>query len=261
MLLFNLASMMSGTKVPAHINKLDNFSPWDATLPHYKKYLKEGFAKDPYDLLYAAHYHVQKDVAKDSPAPVFLKTHWPLCKMGGYESVDWSVTAGAIYVVRNPLDVTVSLGNFLGKSIDVTIDEMAREKSGVKNSEAFEYWGSWTDNVASWTQSSADICYLRYEDLLRDPELWFSVVARYAFNPPPTSDQLKTAIAKTSFELLKTQERLFGTGKNRAPSGGLFFREGRSGQWRQKLSSVQVDRIVANHRVQMERFSYFPVNF
>jgi len=37
-----------------------------------------------------------------------------------------------------------------------------------------------------------------------------------------------------------------------------FFREGKSEQWREKLSPAQIRRICKQHREQMERFGYLP---
>ncbi len=38
-----------------------------------------------------------------------------------------------------------------------------------------------------------------------------------------------------------------------------FFREGRAGGWREKLTPVQVESLVAVNEVQMRRFGYWPV--
>jgi hypothetical protein len=37
-----------------------------------------------------------------------------------------------------------------------------------------------------------------------------------------------------------------------------FFRGGRAGQWKALLGPQQVERIAGAHRVQMERFGYWP---
>jgi len=257
MALFNLFKIMSGSQMPAHLSALDDFSPWDATFPQYKNYLRGEHQKLPQHTLCAAHFHAQQDVARDHPGPIFVKTHWPLGKLSGYNTVDLSVSAGAIYVVRNPLDLTVSLSSFLGKSIDATIELMADPTMGLNNALAFELWGSWTQNVSSWIGSSS-ICIVKYEDLLNEPEVWFGAVMKYAFDPPPTSDQVSAAVAQTAFGRLKAEDNGVGYSKARVPSGGSFFREGRSGEWREKLTSAQVDRVVANHGDVMRHLSYLP---
>lgn len=254
MALFNLFKIMSGSQMPAHLSALNDFSPWDAKFPQYKNYLRGEYHKLPPGMLCAAHFHAQQDVARDRPGPVFVKTHWPLGKLRGYNTHDLSVSAGAIYVVRNPLDLTVSLSSFLGKSIDATIELMANPTTGLNNAEAFELWGSWTQNVSSWI-GSPNVRIVKYEDLLNEPDVWFGSVMRYAFDPPPTSDQVNAAVAQTAFGRLKAQADVVGYS---TPSGRSFFREGRSGEWREKLTSAQVDRIVANHGDVMRHLSYLP---
>ena len=39
-----------------------------------------------------------------------------------------------------------------------------------------------------------------------------------------------------------------------------FFRSGKADQWRDILTSEQVNRIVSDHRAQMERFNYWPLS-
>ena len=41
----------------------------------------------------------------------------------------------------------------------------------------------------------------------------------------------------------------------------MFFREGRSEQWRDVLTPEQVRRIISDHYEQMERFGYIPDDY
>jgi hypothetical protein len=263
MLLFNLVQIMSGSREACDINALGDFSPWDAKLKYYRKYLKQGFENAPFDEVVAARHQVHQDIADKAAGRVFVKTHWPLCEIGSHESVNRSVTAGAIYLVRNPLDVAISFAHHFMKPIDTVIEILNTAGSHMISDGIFEFWGSWSDHVASWThQTTPTICCVRYEDLLSDPERWFGVVAHHVFEPAPSTEQLRAAIANTSFAILRNQEekRGFKDTPAGAPQSVKFFREGRAGQWQQHLSTVQVDCIVSSHREQMERFSYLPLH-
>jgi len=44
----------------------------------------------------------------------------------------------------------------------------------------------------------------------------------------------------------------------RPPKAKKFFREGRSGQWREGLSDIQIKEIVRSHAPMMQRFGYLP---
>ena len=41
--------------------------------------------------------------------------------------------------------------------------------------------------------------------------------------------------------------------------GPRFFREGKAGQWKRKMTREQVDAVVEAHREQMTRFGYLPL--
>jgi hypothetical protein len=79
--------------------------------------------------------------------------------------------------------------------------------------------------------------------------------ARSTGNP-----RLEKAIQLSSFRVLKEQEKRHGF-IERAKLSKTVFREGRAGQWRTLLSREQVQRIVADHREQMEHFAYVPEGF
>jgi hypothetical protein len=61
----------------------------------------------------------------------------------------------------------------------------------------------------------------------------------------------------SSFRTLREQEDKKGF-VERSPVAERFFREGKAGQWKTKLTPGQVARIVQDHRAQMARFGYVP---
>ena len=48
---------------------------------------------------------------------IFNKTHNALMADRGYPTINFAVTTGAIYILRNPLDVAISYSHHLGKSL------------------------------------------------------------------------------------------------------------------------------------------------
>jgi hypothetical protein len=70
---------------------------------------------------------------------------------------------------------------------------------------------------------------------------------------------LKRAIERSSFARLQSQEKEKGFRERPPNADGNFFREGRAGQWKQVLTSAQVERIVRDHGEQMRRFGYLPL--
>jgi Sulfotransferase domain len=170
------------------------------------------------------------------------------------------VTSGAIYIVRNPLDVVISYAHHLGKSVDFSIDFMNLKNAETSGSEkhVYEIYGSWSQHVLSWTRKPHPAIYvMRYEDMLAAPKKTFGALARHLLFKP-TDEQLADAIGRSSFEKLREQEEKDGF-RERPDKAERFFREGRAGQWKDVLTPAQAQRIVDAHHDQMQRFGYLPL--
>jgi hypothetical protein len=55
------------------------------------------------------------------PKAIFVKTHNGLLMDRGHSAINFSATAGAVYIVRNPLDVAISFAHHAGRPVDQTI--------------------------------------------------------------------------------------------------------------------------------------------
>jgi Sulfotransferase domain len=208
-----------------------------------------------------------RDVQKSRPAvhqrltelhsgPVFVKTHnanltshdVPLCTP--------AVTAGAIYVVRDPRDVAVSYSAYTGRSIDEIIDFMADPRAAIRatDMQVFELLSSWSAHALSWVGAKNRLL-LRYEDLLANPEAAFGRVARFLGNGA-APERLQRAIIFSDFSVLASQERESGYRAHSAAAQTAFFRAGTSGQWRDVLTSAQAQKIAAAHGEVMRNFGY-----
>ena len=100
------------------------------------------------------------------------------------------------------------------------------------------------------------ICVMRYEDMVAEPARAFGGLVRHMLLDA-TPGQLAEAIDRSSFEKLRAQEERDGF-RERPEMAKRFFREGRVGQWRDILTSAQVDRVVRDHGDEMARFGYLP---
>ncbi len=223
----------------------------------FERFLAKPLAEATFEEVAAVRPRVQAAIAAASNGMVALKTHSALGVSYGTPTIDLSLTAGAIYIVRNPLDIAVSLSAHFGTSIDVAIDRMCLENCMVSSDDvaAPEFWGSWSQNVGSWTGAQNPmIMPVRYEDMLSVPELVFPAVAEF-LHLQPSDEQLAMARRASSFEHLKETEERSGF-PEAMRDGQHFFREGRAGGWREILSEDQVRRLVGAHHVQMGRVGY-----
>lgn len=208
----------------------------------------------------AVRHRVQRYVAEQFEGLIFAKTHQALMVDRGSTTIDFEVTAGAIYIVRNPLDVVISLAHHLGQSVDRAIAIMGTRniELDVTETQVHEVIGSWSQHVLSWTRRPHRAIYImRYEDMLAAPEATFDALARHLLMSP-TAAQLADAIDRSSFDKLRAQEDVDGF-RERPRHAGRFFREGRAGQWKDILTARQIDQMVGDHGEQMARFGYLPV--
>ncbi len=197
-------------------------------------------------------------VAESRPEDVFVKTHNALAVDHDVPTITMSLTAAAIYMVRNPLDVVISYAYHTGQTIDQTIARMARDDRTVTDERhVSEYRGSWSTHVKSWTQQThPGLHVLRYEDACDDPFAAFGALAAFLQLDPP-QERLARAIDESAFAVLRAQEDEHGFVEN-AARPRRFFRAGTVGQWRAVLSPAQVRRICRQHGEQMARFGYLP---
>jgi hypothetical protein len=201
----------------------------------------------------------QRDIGRMSTDDLFVKTHNAHVEAEGLPMIHMDLTAGAIYIVRNPLDVCISLADHYGSTIDEAIDVMADPRSGTNTGDqlVFEIHKDWSTHVLSWTNSPGPWLHVaRYEDMLRKPQVTFTRVARF-LGLNPERDRVERAIRASSFESLRGQEDQKGF-RERSYKAEKFFRVGKAGQWRTALSKPQIDRVVEAHKEQMARFGYWP---
>lgn len=241
------------------VNKMNDFTANDRNVELFRKYLSgPPETADPGEIA-AARPRVQSDIVGAANGTVLLKTHNALGSDHGYPMINLDVSAGAVYVVRDPLDVAISFSHFRNEAIDTIIADMATPGFGIRtNRETVSYtMDTWSNHVLSWTERPNPVVHVvRYEDLLAQPVAAFGAIARHVLMDP-TPEQLGQAIDLASFDRLQKAEASTGF-QEKPATAGQFFRAGRAGQWREILSADQVRRIVADHRDQMRRFGYLP---
>jgi hypothetical protein len=204
----------------------------------------------------------QRELAKRFAATSFVKTHSAFVTWRGHPMFDMSVTAGAIYIVRNPLDVVASVAAAVGDPLDeiVTMMNTAGFVWPASRPQVPQLIGSWSENVTSWTaQPNPALHVMRYEDMVERPHDTFAALAAFLKLDPP-AERLERALRLSSFDSLREGEEAAGF-QERGVSQQRFFRSGRVGGWRDELTRDQAQAIVDGHRAQMSRFDYVPEGF
>ena len=247
---------------PVSINEMMAFCVSEPAATHYLRRVGKPWNETTPEDVMKVRAAVHADFTFASPDSVFVKTHNYLGDFFGRPLINMNVTAGAIYMVRNPLDVVLSARKHFNRTTDETIEMMSDPRAGtsLSASQAPEIFTSWSNHVRSWTTTpSPGLLVLRYEDMLSEPEKTFGTVARFlGLNPP--EERLKKAIHFSSFKVLKDLEEKGGF-LEKPEHADAFFRKGQIGQWREDLTDAQVRRIISDHREQMERFGYIPEDY
>ncbi len=246
---------------PVSINSLGSFCLGEEKAEYYNYFDPRPLTTMTTKEVASLRPKVHQLLTQSFPDSVFVKTHNFLGELEGVPLVTMECTAGAIYTVRNPLDLTVSFAHHFGVTIDETIETLAYAGSGTPTTDliARQVYNTWSGHVKSWTQDpTPNLHVVRYEDLSERPLETFGELAKFLVLNPP-QERLMRAVSNSSFEALKAQEDERGFVERSQYS--RFFRSGRAGQWKDVLSDGQVKRIVSDHREQMERFGYVPEGY
>ncbi|MBW3098344.1 sulfotransferase domain-containing protein [Pseudohoeflea coraliihabitans] len=258
--LFNLIAIMTGEDPSSRdINAVNERSIWDISARRYEEIIGKPPKEAGREAVAAARPRVQEAIADELPGISLVKTHNALVLDRGYPAINTKVTSGAVYILRNPLDVAISFAHHLGTTIDVAIERMGKAglETPMTEETIHEIYGSWSENVLSWTRKpNPAIFVMRYEDMKRYPEKTFGALARHLLmNPTPA--QLAEAIELSSFERMQKQEEETGF-QMKPKTADKFFRKGQVDEWKEVLRRNQVRRIVRDHGQQMARFGYLP---
>ena len=187
----------------------------------------------------------------------FVKTHSRYGTFKECALINHSVSKGAIYLVRNPLDLVISYAAHLGVSIDEAIDAMNGSPNYTveADSNVVTVMGSWSEHADSWlTNKNVPRILVRYEDLVKDPTKEFNKIL-ITLGMEVNQNQLDKSIKFSSFSELVKQESVSGF-RERPPHAKSFFRQGVSGQWKEILQRSQIKKIIRAHGNVMTKLGY-----
>ncbi|MGB7373948.1 sulfotransferase domain-containing protein [Pontixanthobacter sp.] len=195
-------------------------------------------------------------------APMWIKAHDAQMTLdSGTALFPASASAAALYLVRNPLDVAVSLAFHDGhENMDRAIRKMgnpAATLAGGKDVQLPQIINSWSGHVISWAdQTEIPVLVLRYEDFIADTGACLTRAIAFA-RPTVLIDpvRIRKAVNDNTFEALQSAEQAEPF-RERPPRAKRFFRKGICGDWRNHLSASQVQRICDDHGPVMHRFGY-----
>lgn len=257
-----LANLIANRSAPVPLNELSRYAEDEANPDFFSELGGRPSSGLDIEEIAVLRPQVHMAIAGRAAGTCFVKTHNMAGSFNGYPLHNMQVTAGAIYVVRNPLDVAVSMTHHFGIGLDEAIERLGNENVATANDAQFvsQILGSWSQHVRSWADIKHDrVLVVRYEDMIDKPVKVFLKIARLV-TAGVDSTRIDRAIRHAEFRNLAGMERQGGF-IEASDKGVRFFRKGRANEWRAALTREQVRRVVEVHREQMQRFGYVPAGF
>ncbi|HET6432600.1 sulfotransferase domain-containing protein [Dyella sp.] len=257
-----LANFIANRSAPVPLNELSLYAEDEANPDLFTSLGGRPSSGLDIDEISALRPQVHAEIAARAAGTCFVKTHNMAGSFNGYPLHNMQVTAGAIYVVRNPLDLAVSMTHHFGIGVDEAIERLGDENVATANDARFvsQILGSWSLHARSWADIKHDrVLVIRYEDMIDKPLKAFLKVAKLV-SAGADRARVDRAVRHAEFRSLATLERQHGF-IEASDKGARFFRKGRVNEWRLALTREQAQRVVAAHREQMQRFGYVPAGF
>jgi len=259
-----LANILNGTNTPLNLDNLDgSMASSRAWINNALGFDSTYLSDDELDQLRPAIYswYAKQDTKinyhKIHDAYTYIDTAEPLIPASG--------CLGAIYIVRNPLDVAISFAHHSNISIDMMIELMGHPSLAVpidinRHKQLRQKLLSWSHHVNSWKSASAiNVLVLRYEDMLLAPFETFKKGIAF-LNVDVSDADLQRAIDNTSFNKLQQQEIEKGF-KEKSRVANRFFRKGIAGDWENTLTATQVDKLIRDHGEVMYQHGYLDQHY
>ncbi len=259
-----LSNLLKGTKEAPDINDLER-TPIASCRSIFDDYTGLEASDLTRDEIQNLRPHVFSMIAENSEETSYHKVHDAFTKNADGEWIfPPDSTMGAIYFIRNPLDVAVSFSYHNSCPLDKMIKGMADENyclcpniRGIAN-QLYQHHLSWSGHARSWTKAPIDVCVMRYEDMKLNTFETFKKSANF-LKLNKTDEEIRTAIELSSFDVLRKQEEKNGF-HEKPLKAEYFFREGRIATWKKHLTAEQIALLIENHREVMLEFGYIDCN-
>ncbi len=215
---------------------------------------------------------VQKFINSKFQKNLLFKTHNICTTNDGKNFTNREMSAGCIYVVRDPRNIITSYKNFENQTYEDIIKNMFNENSFLlSNKSTFKKFGikgielisSWARHYNSWVHNKQKIpiCLIKYEDLLENADFEFRKIFNFLKKINKEKDtvidkeRLTKTIDETSFDNLKNLEE--NTGFSEKQNRGVdFFNQGSKNNWKQILPIKYSSKIEIKFSKEMKELGY-----
>ena len=188
----------------------------------------------------------------------FLKTHNTLIEFEGYKFTSPKQTKGAIYIVRDPRNVVLSMSHHYSLTYEESFKKMINseasllEKTFNNDHSNFTFLGSWSNHYKSWRDNNEfKVLFLKYEDFEENAEKEFKKILSFIYELKNekfiiNDKKFSNALKSTNFTNLKNKENIYGFEESIYSDKGKklnFFNFGFQNKWQKKLPNDIVKKI------------------
>ena len=205
---------------------------------------------------------------KHNNSTFFLKTHSAICNVDGSDFTDKENTLGAIYVVRDPRNVILSLSNHFDYSIEKSLEMICNKKQIITNpTKENRYFGftvvsDWQNHYRTWKSCKlVEVKIVKYEDLIHSPKNTFISILNFInkfMQVDIDEDRIKNVLMSTEFSKLQQSENKYGFKESSNMSGfnKKFFNLGPKNDWKNLLKKEIQEKIENHFKEEMKELGY-----
>ena len=172
-----LSNYFNNENSPIDINNLDKSPIFGSRVvfDEYSPLFSSDLRPDEIDII---RYDVFRQIANELKELQFFKIHDSYHKIKNCKYIFPSEnTYGAVYIIRNPLDVAVSYAYHSNISMQKSCEFLCNHKASFAKSnikmdrQLYQILNSWSDHVVSWTEKTDfPVLLVKYEDLKNKPQ-------------------------------------------------------------------------------------------
>ena len=201
----------------------------------------------------------------------FLKTHNSLEEFDGYKFTSQKQTKGAIYIVRDPRNVILSMSHHYSLSYETSYKKIFDKKSSLiektfnEDHSNFTFLGTWSDHYKSWRDNKDfKVLFIKYEDFEENIVPVFKKVINFINELRNETNKIEdkkffNAIKSTNFASLKNKENTSGFEESIYSNKGKkinFFNLGFQNKWQNKLPDDIVKKVNKNLNKEIIELGY-----
>jgi len=249
-----LANLLNPEQAPVDLNRLPVQTPIASSRVHFDDLLGVHSALLTANEVARLRPAADRELNRTWEEPLLLrKVHDAYTWLGdGRPMLGQAPDFAAIYILRAPWDVAVSMTNHFDCTLDQAVDHLrdphftvANGGKGLSNQLAQRLL-TWEGHARSWLEAPMPMHLLRYEDMRRNPLPSFRGAVRF-LGLEHDDQAIESALEACRFERLQRQEqeqRFRETPKH----ASQFFRSGRVGEGLEQVSAQQLRWLEEMHQ-------------